>query len=57
MKVKDQYCDDCEYQLGGGCFRLPPILLIDSDDGEFFQGHPNVAKDDWCGEWKEREDD
>lgn len=39
----------------GQCMRMPPVLL--HGRVSVTQMRPAVDADEWCGEWREREDD
>lgn len=48
-------CEDCIFYSDEFCHRYPPTIMtmMDSDDQVHPAiGFPNVAPDDWCGEFK-----
>jgi hypothetical protein len=50
--MPDEACENCRFFLpvpksvGGKCRRYPPVVKPD------FDNFPEVAGDDWCGEWQ-----
>lgn len=65
----EQNCGNCEYALVGKfdvvCRRFPPTKVLDCIQYNsdviyqkcFYQdARPIALLDDWCGEWKERND-
>ena len=53
-------CGNCQYRKQGECRRQPPqfvdptvsqLASVEATEGVW----PKVAKDEWCGEWKQEE--
>ena len=50
----DKTCENCRYRGGGLCRRNPPMMagMAGERGGNYFSAvWPEVAPDDWCGEW------
>ncbi len=45
-------CKTCKFHDGNYCCRFPPVGVYDSQLGDMRAAWPEVAADDWCGEYK-----
>jgi hypothetical protein len=49
-------CENCKFEVKLHCRRNPPIAHHnEAYVGDFVSVWPDVAFDDWCGEWKQKE--
>lgn len=60
--MTEKICKNCAHWdcLGdgeeiGNCQRFPPIAAGKDKCGDFWFGFPDAHSEDWCGEWKARE--
>lgn len=47
-------CEECRYFVAksGECLRYPPQMVYDDTQNKFLSLFPNVAPEEWCGEFE-----